>query len=108
MKFAALRYTQNFIKNPELIQKLISKSTIQSGDTVYDLGAGDGALTIELIRAVGESGQVVAIEQDPKVFERLKQNVRGYKNCKVLQQSIQETQFIDTPYKVFSNIPFDG
>jgi SAM-dependent methyltransferase len=39
----------------------------QPGDTVADIGAGTGLLALDLARAVGESGTVIAIDPSPEM-----------------------------------------
>lgn len=45
------------------------------GLTVYDVGAFEGAVTLFLSRAVGDSGHVVAFEPNPTNAARLRENV---------------------------------
>lgn len=39
----------------------------EPGDTVVDIGAGTGLLTLDLARAVGETGTVIAIDPSPEM-----------------------------------------
>src|SRR5437867_4319614 len=44
---------------------------LQSGMTVYDIGANRGQMTLFFSRAVGPAGMVVAFEPVPALFEDL-------------------------------------
>ena len=39
-----LGYSQNFLRNPDLIEKLLSYSLIKPDDTVLEIGAGQGIM----------------------------------------------------------------
>ncbi|WP_238010230.1 glycosyltransferase [Dactylosporangium sp. AC04546] len=50
-------------------------SRLGPGDTAVDVGAGIGAVTVRLARAVGATGRVVAYETDPARLALLRDNV---------------------------------
>ena len=65
-----------------LRKRTIALLQLQSGQTVLDIGAGTG-LSYELLReAVGPSGQVLAFEQSPEMFEiaRVRVQQKGWTN----------------------------
>lgn len=49
---------------------------LRSGDTVFDVGAREGAYAVLAGKLVGESGRVVAFEADAAAGDRLLENVR--------------------------------
>ncbi|HVX92780.1 MAG TPA: rRNA adenine N(6)-methyltransferase family protein [Candidatus Dojkabacteria bacterium] len=102
-----LQHSQNFIHNPNLIKNLLANSNISFGDTVIDIGAGEGSITKELAKKVGEKGKVIAIELENEAFQLLEQLPQKYKNVEVLNQDIHTYQFPKESFKVFSNIPFN-
>lgn len=53
------------------------KSWIQPGDTVIDVGANMGYITVRLAEYVGTTGTVIAIEPVPDTFDLLQQTVRA-------------------------------
>ena len=59
---------QNVLESYEL-------PVLRPGDTVVDVGANIGVFTILFARAVGSSGQVVALEPNPTVYGYLAHNV---------------------------------
>lgn len=64
------RYGEYSEAEPELWRKILKR-----GDSVVDIGANIGALTLALSHIVGEEGRVLAIEAQPENFELLKRNV---------------------------------
>jgi ubiquinone/menaquinone biosynthesis C-methylase UbiE len=59
---------------------------IRKGSVVADLGAGVGYFTWRLAERVGPEGQVFAVDIQPQMLERLRQNVeeRGLKNVEAV------------------------
>jgi predicted methyltransferase len=55
--------------------RVVRELRIQPGSTVADLGAGVGYFTWRLAGAVGETGKVIAVDIQPGMLERLKQNL---------------------------------
>jgi FkbM family methyltransferase len=49
---------------------------VRPGDTVFDIGANEGFLTLLLQRLVGADGHVVAFEPSPRNVRRLRRNLR--------------------------------
>lgn len=56
----------------------------RSGSTVLDVGCGCGATTIELARAVGPSGRVVAIDVSAPMLARAKERLSAFANTACL------------------------
>lgn len=61
---------------------------IPLGGTVIDAGAFIGDHTIAYARAVGETGEVVAIEANPKAFECLQHNMKPFPQVTLVNQAI--------------------
>src|SRR5574344_116988 len=99
-----IAYSQNFLKDKGLVAKLISQSTITKDDTVFDIGAGQGVITDELIKA---SGKVIAFEIDSNLFGKLEHRLEGNKSLGVRLCNFLDYPLPNSPYKVFSNIPFN-
>jgi ubiquinone/menaquinone biosynthesis C-methylase UbiE len=62
------------LRRPE---ELIAALGITPGQTVADVGAGDGYLTWRLAREVGPDGHVVATDVDPRALARLSGRAPG-------------------------------
>lgn len=97
-------YSQNFIFNKHLLEKLITYSGISSGDLVIDIGAGLGSITDILIN---RRCKVIAVEIDPNLYCKL---AKRHTNSKYFIGFNKDFLDIDLPnnkYKIFSNIPFN-
>ncbi len=59
----------------------------RAGETICDLGCGEGTWTFELARAVGMHGRVFAVDIDRRRLDKLrvKQEKEGLENIKVIQ-----------------------
>ena len=53
----------------------IAKLVVRDGDTVLDIGANLGLLTVLFSNLVGSAGRVLAFEPNPRVLERLRRTV---------------------------------
>ena len=77
------------------------------GKTVLDLFAGTGALGLEALSRGATSATFV--ENHPKTFQILKENLRDIENCKIIKQDVYKLDlaekfdliFIDPPYDKF-------
>jgi 23S rRNA (adenine-N6)-dimethyltransferase len=96
--------TQNFLRDPRLIERLVATARITQRDVVYDLGAGRGALTASLAR---HAGRVIAIEKDETLAGRLRRRFRDQPNVVVRETDILTHPLPHSEYLVFSNPPFD-
>ena len=58
------------------IDEVIAKLRLKPGDVVADLGAGAGAFTVPLARAVGGSGKVYAVEIDQALVDYISRKIK--------------------------------
>lgn len=56
------------------LQKIIRKC-VAAGDTVYDIGANIGYVSLSLAKRVGPSGRVIAFEPVPRNIDSFRQNI---------------------------------
>lgn len=96
-------HSQNFLRSPTLVKKLMGHSNIKKTDIVYDIGAGSGVITSALARVCT---RVVAIEYEPRTFQTLSKNVGALDNVTVVQADFLAMNLPDEQYKIFANIPF--
>lgn len=96
--------TQNFLRDPRLIDRLIAMARINQRDVVYDLGAGRGSLTTLLAR---HARRVIAIEKDEALAAQLRRLFRDQPNVVVRETDILTHRLPHSEYLVFANPPFD-
>lgn len=95
--------SQNFLVNRKLVKQLIRSSSISPTDLVLEIGPGHGIITEELLQVTLE---VVAIELDRKLFEKLQLKFGQNSQLRLSLGNFLDTPLPTRPYKVFSNIPF--
>jgi len=98
-----LKYSQNLIKDSNLIENLISLTDLNKNDLVLDIGTGKGVIAKELAKRVKN---VIAIEKDQDLFLKAKENLRLINNIELKNNDILAFKLPEREYKVFSNIPF--
>ncbi len=103
MSHTPLRYSQNFLRDPRLVQQLLDLSSLTSDDVVYEVGPGKGILTDGLSQ---RCRRVVAIELDDTLAERLRQRYASQPHVTIQTGDFLERSLPSRPYKVFANIPF--
>jgi ubiquinone/menaquinone biosynthesis C-methylase UbiE len=72
--------------------RLISRLDLAPGMRVLDAGCGPGRLTIPLARAVGPGGEVVALDGQPEMLEKLEGRIadEGITNVRLLRAGLGE------------------
>lgn len=96
--------TQNFLRDPRLIARLVAMTAITHRDVVYDLGAGSGALTAAVAH---RAGRVIAIEKDDTLAAHLRRRFRDQPHVVVRKADILLYPFPHSGYVVLANPPFD-
>ena len=99
-----IKYSQNFLKNPELVAEIVDLSGISKDDLVLEIGAGEGIITEKLLK---KAKKIIAFEIDKFFFDKLS---KKFRNNPIL--TLKNENFLNFPlptslYKVFSNIPFN-
>ena len=69
---------------PKDAAQLLVWADIGPGLRVLEAGVGSGALTLALLRAVGERGQVIGYEQRADFIDLALQNIRGFSDAAAL------------------------
>ena len=107
------RLGQVFLKNQDIIQKIIQTAEIESKDQILEIGPGKGVLTESLLQT---NAKIFAIEKDRELVKFLEQRFKNNLNLKIIQTDIRdflqsanwqnEYKIQDTKYKVIGNIPY--
>lgn len=99
-----VRFTgQHFTIDKVLIKDAIRQANISNQDTVLDIGAGKGFLTVHLLRI---ANNVVAIENDTALVEHLRKLFSDARNVQVVGCDFRNFEVPKFPFKVVSNIPY--
>lgn len=99
-----VRYTgQHFTIDKVLIDDAIKIAKINESDTVIDIGAGKGFLTVHLVR---QCTNIIAIENDKSLLSILKNKFSNNTNVKIIDCDFRCYTIPKRNFKVVSNIPF--
>ena len=84
----SLGLIENGVYEPFESQMIVNAARL--GDVVLDIGANVGYYTLQLARAVGPNGHIVAFEPDRENFSVLKRNVEmnGYTNVTLVAKAV--------------------
>jgi len=105
MKFVK-KLGQNFLVNRVALKKIAAALEIKKGETVIEIGAGNGNLTLEILRL---TNQVIAIEKDRELANELKLKTQNSK-LKIIEGDAREILPAITKqlknYRIVGNIPY--
>lgn len=88
-----VRFTgQHFTIDKVLIKDAIRQANISNQDTVLDIGAGKGFLTVHLLKI---ANNVVAIENDTALVEHLRKLFSDARNVQVVVWGIERSGFFN-------------
>ncbi len=100
---------QNFLKSKKALSAMIAAGNISAGDTVLEIGPGQGALTEQLL-ATGAN--IIAVEKDdrliPILTEKFQKEITAGQ-LKIIRRDILELDFDflkNHQYKLVANIPY--
>ncbi|MFO7892367.1 MAG: 16S rRNA (adenine(1518)-N(6)/adenine(1519)-N(6))-dimethyltransferase RsmA [Longimicrobiales bacterium] len=99
---------QNFLVDPNLQRKIVAAVDPGPGDTVIEVGPGQGALTHRLAE---NAGRLVAVELDDRLAETLAARFDDAPNVTIVHADILEWEPRDlldtTAVEVIGNIPYN-
>jgi 23S rRNA (adenine-N6)-dimethyltransferase len=99
-----IAHSQNFLRSPRLVDRLLDHSGIGSDDLVIEIGPGRGIITERL---AARCRQVLAVEQDPFLVEELRGQFAHTSNVALFPGDFLSFPLPLTAYKIFANIPFN-
>ena len=101
------RLGQNFLLHPDSLNKIIAAADLRADQTVLEIGAGLGALTVFLAE---EAGRVITIEVDQRLIPPLMDQIEPYDNIELVQGDALDLDIAriigGEPYTVVANIPY--
>jgi 16S rRNA (adenine1518-N6/adenine1519-N6)-dimethyltransferase len=101
--------SQNFLLYPHQAQRIVAALALTGGETVVEIGAGLGALTVFLAPA---AAQVVALERDPALCRFLEEELLAHlPQVQILCQDALKFDFLrlsreQGPLTVVGNLPY--
>jgi 16S rRNA (adenine1518-N6/adenine1519-N6)-dimethyltransferase len=103
---------QHFLADPSTAEMIVRRSKINADDTVLEIGAGLGALTIPAAKA---ARQVYAVETDPQLIQLMMSElaIHNLSNVEIVEQSILRIDMSSLAKKlgqqliVIGNLPYN-
>ncbi|MGI8788418.1 MAG: 16S rRNA (adenine(1518)-N(6)/adenine(1519)-N(6))-dimethyltransferase RsmA [Pyrinomonadaceae bacterium] len=113
--YAKKSFGQNFLVDPNYIDKIIHALDPQANETIIEIGAGRGALTGKLIES---EANVVAVELEREMIANLREQFAGAENFRLIESDALKLNFeeiIENPLtanrkpqtaKLVANLPY--
>ena len=103
------RFGQNFLTNQSTIHRIIESLDPKHGETIVEIGPGEGALTHPLLE---RKSRVVAIEFDNNLIPALEQKFGGDENFHLVHADALTTDFCviirpSPTARVVANLPYN-
>ena len=97
------KWGQNFLRDPNIIRKIIQCFKPDKNDEILEIGPGDGALTDQLYEQVHH---IHAVEIDPRLIQHLKE--KPYINVTLYEEDILQwnSGILSEGTKIIGNLPY--
>ncbi len=99
---AKKHYSQNWLVDESVVEKIISVAEITKGESVLEIGPGTGLLTTALVNS---GARVTAIEADEDLVGPLGE-MFGDKIELICGDALDEEFFMSGEYKLIANLPY--
>ena len=108
------RLGQHFLRDSSAARRIVDAADISVGDTVVEIGPGNGALTHHIVDAASLAGSsVVLVEIDPKYAVLMEGKFASNPDVRVVCADARDIDFEDlpelskgNPYKIVANLPY--
>jgi 16S rRNA (adenine1518-N6/adenine1519-N6)-dimethyltransferase len=102
------RFGQNFLHDPGILRRIVELISPRAGEHLIEIGPGEGALTLPLLRA---AGKLTAIELDRDLIEPLREKARAIGELTVISADALTVDFTalaaGTRIRVIGNLPYN-
>ncbi len=98
------RLGQNFLLDPNIIEKIIDEASLSKDDVVLEIGPGIGFVTEKIARL---AAKIFAVEIDEDAIEELEK--LNFSNLKIINEDILKvaiSELTNNPIKIIANIPY--
>lgn len=98
---------QHLLVSRRALNAVVGAADLSPDDSVLEVGAGPGVLTLELAQ---RARRVVAVELDRAVLPVLRETTAGLPNVEIIARNLLEVEpdqvFGSAPYKLVANLPY--
>lgn len=93
---------QNFLINPEIAEKIVSKLDLKESDNVLEIGAGLGSLSVFLVES---KSRINLIDIDERMLSYLNEHFKEQQNVIIRRQNILKED-VSKYTKIVGNLPY--
>jgi len=94
------KWGQNFLRNRGAVEKIVAAIDAQPGETIVEIGPGEGVLTERLVALPND---LVAIEIDPDLAARLRTRFQ----IEIRNEDALEAPLPEKPFRAVGNLPYN-
>jgi len=100
---------QVFLKDKNIVEKIIKATDIRSKDQILEIGPGKGVLTEAILKT---KANIIAVEKDSELVKFLGDFFKDRRDLKIIHADIRDFlkntryRILNTQYKVLGNIPY--
>ncbi len=102
------RFGQHFLHDATILSRIVQAIAPQSGDRVVEIGPGEGAMTLPLLRQLG---RMTVIELDRDLIPRLRAAAVGIGELDIVNADVLHVDLralaAGTPLRVVGNLPYN-
>jgi 16S rRNA (adenine1518-N6/adenine1519-N6)-dimethyltransferase len=102
------RFGQHFLHDPGILRRIVDAIAPQPGQRIVEIGPGEGAMTLPLLRA---AGKLTAIELDRDLIEPLRGKARGIGAIEIVNADVLTVDFTalahGAPIRLVGNLPYN-
>src|ERR1700760_3532825 len=102
------RFGQHFLHDQGILRRIVESIAIKPGERIVEIGPGEGAMTMPLLRA---AGKLTAIELDRDLIEPLREKARGVGELEIISADVLTVDFsaLDdgTSLRIVGNLPYN-
>jgi 16S rRNA (adenine1518-N6/adenine1519-N6)-dimethyltransferase len=102
------RFGQHFLHDPGILRRIVEAIAPQSGERLVEIGPGEGALTLPLLRACGK---LTAIELDRDLIVALGKRARGVGELDIVGADVLTVDFTALSHasalRIAGNLPYN-
>jgi 16S rRNA (adenine1518-N6/adenine1519-N6)-dimethyltransferase len=105
---ARKRFGQHFLHDPGILARIVAAIAPQPDDRLVEIGPGEGALTLPLLRA---AGRLTAIELDRDLIEPLRARAHALGELSIINADVLDVDFTalaqGAPIRLVGNLPYN-
>jgi len=102
------RFGQHFLHDPGILARIVAAIGPRPDDRLVEIGPGEGALTLPLLRA---AGKLTAIELDRDLIEPLREKAQGVGELTIVNADVLKVNFAEFAHdgriRIVGNLPYN-